>query len=254
MARVILITSGKGGTGKTILTTNLALVLTELNKRVFVIDANLTTPHLSYFFGFSLTSSTLHDFLAERKDLNEVIHFHSSGIKILPGSLKTKDIIDVNPDRLLDAVIKLLPLADYILLDGSAGIGRETIYAMNVADEIILVVNPELPSVVDGLKIIELAKSLDKKVIGVVVNRVGARESELSLEKIQSLIGERIIGIIPEDREVGRSVDFRIPLLKLNPNSPAALAIKKIGYSLEGKQFKFERVSFFHKIRKFLGL
>ncbi len=253
MTKIILITSGKGGTGKTTLSCNLAYALSELNKKVFVIDTNLTTPNVGFQFGFSLVNSSLHDFLSGRQTLENVIYTHKSGVKVLPGSLRLEDINDVDGEKLLEAIIRLLPVADYIILDGAAGIGRETLNALNICNDVIIVTNPELPAVIDSLRVIEVAKKLKKNIIGVVVNRVGARKSELPLYEIQNILGEKIIGTIPEDKNVGMSIDKRKILMEYAPYSPAATEIRKIAYSFEGKTYKFIPQSLFYKIRKFLG-
>ncbi len=244
MARTILIASGKGGTGKTTLASNLAYSLAEVNQRVFVIDANLTTPNLGIHLGFHLVPITLHDILKGKYELRKAIYYHPSGMRVIPGSLKTEDLIGIEPSSLTEVVLTLLPEADFIILDGAAGLGRETIAGLNACDEVILISNPSLPSVIDGLKLIKVAESLNKKVLGVVVNRISKKNS-LSKEKIEEILGQKIIAEIPEDPKIPLSISYKKPLLEFDPYSPAALEIRKLGYSLVGKEFKYPRKSLF---------
>jgi len=246
MARIIFVASGKGGTGKTTLTSNLAYALAQLNKKVYVIDGNLTTPHLSFYFGFSLAKNTLHDFLKGKASIKDIVYFHPSGVRVIPGSLSLEELKDVETSRITNLILGLISTADFILIDGSAGIGRETVTSLNISDEVIIVAIPEITSLIDAIKISKLAKSLNKRVIGLVLNRVSKKMKKERLKKIvENFTGIKVIGCIPEDKNVGLSILYRKPLLEVFPNSPFSLEAKKIAYSLVGKRFKYESKSFF---------
>ncbi len=251
MARVILITSGKGGTGKTFLTANLAYALAELNQRVYAIDANLTTPNLALHFGLLAPNITLHDFLRGNFEIERCIYKLPSGINLIPGSISLGKLSGLEPSMLINAVLPILPKADFILLDGSAGIGRETLACLEACDEIILVTNPNLPAILDGLKVLKLAEKLDKKILGVVINRIPKKFKFMDF--VEAFFDYPILARIPEDRKVEESIFLRRPLFELFPESKAAVEIKKLGYWLLGKEFKVKKQSFFKLMLKIFG-
>ncbi len=245
MTRAILITGGKGGIGKTTLTANLSYSLAELGYDVIALDANLTTPNLGLHLGVPLARYNFHDFAKGRVDASEVIYSHPLGFKIVPASIATEDLQGVAPTKLFDLKLSLIGKADFLIMDSSAGLGREALTALEASDEVILVVNPELSSVVDALKTSKLAESLGKKVIGVVVNRY--TKHGMRLDEIKKIMEKPILAVIPEDRRVYKSVQTRQPFVYLYPNSLPALEVKKLAHLLVGKQFD-EKPAFLEKI------
>lgn len=252
MTRRILIVSGKGGVGKTTLVANLSFALTELGEKVIALDANPTTPNLGLHFGLYLQQKTLHSALRGEASVDEIIYSHPFGFQIVPGSLSLEDIKGADAKRLEEITLSLLGKADFVLIDCSAGLGKETISAINACDEIILLTNPELPSVVDALRVLKIAKDMGKKILGVVVNRVKNKKYELKKWEIENILKTPVIAEIPEDKNVDLSISYKIPLLGFSPNSPASLEIKKIAYFLIGKEFKYKKISFFERIRNLL--
>lgn len=235
MTRIISIASGKGGVGKSTLTSNLAYALTELNQAVVVIDANLTTPHLGLQLGLHLTPKNLHDFLRGDASLNEVIYPHPYGFKVIPASIRVDDLVGMDISKLQDVVLHLLGKTDFILLDSAPGLGREAISSLQTSDEVLLITNPNLPSVLDALKVSKVAASLNKRILGVVVNRIRKTKDELKNYEIEEIVNHSILVEIPEDPEVQKSLGGRIPLLDFNPYSPAAIEIRRLAYCLLGK-------------------
>ena len=238
MTRLIVLTSGKGGVGKTTLTSNLAAALSDLGETVIAMDANLTTPNLGLQLGMHLVPRTLHDVLKGESRLKDAIYPHSYGFKIIPASLGLNDLKGVDVGRLPEVSFSLLGKANYIIMDSAAGLGREAISALSASDEIIIVTNPDLPSVTDALKILKIAQESNIKIIGTVVNRIRGHEHELSMETIEGLLGVPIIAEIPEDDNVSKSIALKEPLIKQFPNSPASIEIKKLAAYLAGKEYE----------------
>jgi len=237
MTRLILITSGKGGVGKTTLTSNLSAALTDFGENVIAMDANLTTPNLGLHTGMHLAPNTLHDVLKRKKKLKDAIYPHPYGFKIIPASMSLDDLRDVDVGRLPEITFSLLGKADYIIMDCAAGLGREAISALSASDEIIIITNPNLPAVTDALKILKLAQQSELDIVGVVVNRVRGNKNELSSEEIEELLGVPVIAEIPEDKNIFKSIAKKQNIFEYAPYSPAAIEIKKLASKLTGKPY-----------------
>jgi septum site-determining protein MinD len=231
------IVSGKGGVGKTTLVANLACCLTKLGYNITVVDTNLTTPHLGLQLGVSLAPKTLHDVLRGDEDIFKVMYPHPLGFKFVSGSLSVDALSGADLDRLSDAIANLSGVSDFLLLDSAPGLGKEALSALQASENILIITNPDLPSVVDALKAKNIAERLNKSILGVVVNRVKKRPSELKKHEIESMLGQPVIAEIPEDENVPKSIAFRLPVVELSPNSPAAVEITKVAYFLTGRSF-----------------
>jgi septum site-determining protein MinD len=251
MTRRILIVSGKGGVGKTTLVANLAYALAELGQKVVALDANPSTPNLGLHFGFHLAPRTLHNALRGEAEVEDIAYWHPFGFYVVPGSLSLEDIKNANPEKLSEITLSLLGKADFVLMDCAAGLGKETISAIEACDEIILLTNPDLPSVVDALRVLKVAEGMGKKSLGVVVNRIKNTRYELKPSEIESIIGLPIIAQIPEDKKVAESIALKRPLLDYSSSSPASLEIKKLAHFLVGQKFEYKRKSLLGKILSF---
>lgn len=257
MTRVVAIIGGKGGVGKTTLTSNLASSLSQLGSDVVAIDANLTTPNLGLHLGYHLAPKTLHDVLKGETRIRNAIYPHLYGFKIMPGSMKVEDLNDVDAGRLPEVTLNLIGRTDFILLDSAAGLGREAMSAINASDEILVVTNPDMPSVVDALKVIEIAKKRNKKILGVVVNRRKSKWHEIRKEKIEEILSVPVLAEIPEDRNIHASINLKIPLVNLLPKSPASIEFKRIAHHMAEKEFKYEKeetsYSLIHRLARWLS-
>lgn len=243
MTRLILLTSGKGGVGKTTLTSNLAAALTTFGENVIAMDANLTTPNLGLQLGMHLAPHTLHDVLKGNCRLRDAIYPHPYGFKIIPASIGLSDLKGVDVGRLPEVSLNLLGKADYIIMDCAAGLGREAISALSASDEVIIVTNPDLPAVTDALKMLKVAQGSNIKVIGVIINRIKGNVYELSRGEITRMLGIPIIAEIPEDSNVALSIAAKKPLIEYSPNSPAAIEIKKLAAWLSGRKYEPPKLS-----------
>lgn len=237
MTRLILITSGKGGVGKTTLTSNLSAALTDFGESVIAMDANLTTPNLGIHTGMHLAPNTLHDVLKGKKKLKKAIYPHPYGYKIIPASMALEDLKDVDVGRLPEITFSLLGKADYIIMDCAAGLGREVVSALSATDELILITNPNLSAVTDALKILKLAQESKLSVAGVVINRVRNSRDEIPPSEIEELLDIPILAEIPEDRNIPRATSEKKNVFEYSPYSPAAIEIKKLAATLTGREY-----------------
>lgn len=253
MTRTILITSGKGGVGKTTLTSNLAVALSYIGNSVVAIDANLTTPNLGIHAGLHLAPNTLHDVLRGNKTVRDATYPHPTGVSFIPASMSLQDLENVEIGRLPEVTMSLAGKADFVLVDSAAGLGREATAAIQAVDEVLIVTNPDLPSVADALKTANVAKQLNKKIIGVVVNRIKGRGHEMAREDVEGMIGCPVIAEIPEDAAIPQSISQKNPLLSYDGTSPAAYEIRSLAYQLSGMPFKPRRPKTFHLLERLVN-
>ena len=123
---------------------------------------------------------------------------------------------------------------------------------MEVADDIIIITNPDLPSVTEALKVKKIAEGLDKNIIGVVVNRVKGKKMELTDKEIENMLELPILSKIPEDPTVLQSVHMKTPVVDFNPYSPSSLAIRKLAADLVGEEFEIRGLEFFQRLMNWL--
>ncbi|MCD6381667.1 MAG: cell division ATPase MinD [Candidatus Aenigmarchaeota archaeon] len=251
MARIISIVSGKGGVGKTVTTANLGVALAELGHPVTVVDCNLTTPNLGMHLGVPVLPKTLHDVLKGRARLSDVMYQHEFGLKVIPAGLSVNDLKGIDARDLPNILSELFVTDDLVLIDGAAGLGREALATLQSSDEMLIVTNPELPAVLDALKLEKLAEELGAKLYGVVLNRVSGKPHELTDREVEETLELPIIGKIPEDPNVKKAVAKRIPVVKYNSYAPASIAFKRLAAELIGARIEVD-IPWWRKVFSFL--
>jgi len=234
MTRIISVLSGKGGVGKTTLVSNLGAALIKRGKNVIIIDGNVTTPNLSLHLGIPFYPVTLHDVLRDNVPIESAIYNHHTGLRVIPASLSVEALKNLNMDKLEKALSNLLDKADIIIVDAAAGLGKEALAAISVADELIVITNPELPAVADALKTIKIAQDNKTKILGVVINRVKGLKHELSMSEIKSILEVPIISIIPEDLAVPRSIAKKTPVVHHKPRSRSSVEFRRLALKIVG--------------------
>jgi len=247
MARIIVINSGKGGVGKTTTAINLGVSLNKLNKEVIIIDANLNTPNIGLQLGAPIVPVTLNHVLNGKAEIEEAIYEHSSGTKIIPSSLSIKELTKFNVKKFPDIVKKLRNISDYIIIDSASGFSEEVIAVLKLADEIIIVTNPEMPAVTDALKAIKVAKKMGKEVNGVIVTRYSGAKYEMPLSAIRSMLETQIIGVIPEDKSVKEALNLRDAVVNTHPRSKVSKKYLEISRRVNGEEVQEER-GFFERL------
>jgi septum site-determining protein MinD len=242
----ITITSGKGGVGKTTTAINLGAALNSFGKDVIVVDANLTTPNIGLHLGAPIVPVNLNHVLSGKAKISDAIYEHESGTKIVPSSLSVKELKRLNYKKVKDVSKKLKKMADFVILDSSAGLGDEAFSAIESADELIIVTNPEIPAVTDALKTVKLAESINKEVMGVVVTRVRDTKNEMSISNIKEMLDLPVLGVIPEDDNVQASLRTKDALLHVYPRSKASRAYKKVAAKIANVDY--EEPGFFGRL------
>ncbi len=226
--KIITVTSGKGGVGKTTTAINLGAALNFFGKDVIVVDANLTTPNVGLHLGAPIVPVNLNHVMMGKADVSDAIYEHESGTKIIPSSLSVKELRRLNHKKLKEIAKKLRTMADYVIFDSAAGLGEEAISSIEAADELIVVTNPEITAVTDALKTIKMAEELGKSVKGVIVTRVKGNRHEMSVSNIQEMLDVPILGVVPEDNKVLASLRNKDAVLHNYPYSKSSRAYKRI--------------------------
>lgn len=244
MTRIIVCASGKGGVGKTTLVANLGLALVELKKDVIVVDANLTTPNLGLHLGIPLYPTTLHDVVKGRAHIKDAIYEHESGMKIIPAGISIKDLRGADPKELPNAFLGLLGTTDIVLVDASAGLGREALSALEAGDELLLVTTPDISSVTDALKTAKLAEQLGTRVVGVVINRIEGGKHQMTMDDVAGMLNVPILAEIPEDKDVHRAIARRTPVVHHKPGAKSSREIRRLARRLVGN-YQEDRKGFF---------
>ncbi|MEM5877722.1 MAG: cell division ATPase MinD [Candidatus Aenigmatarchaeota archaeon] len=237
MTRLICCTSAKGGVGKTTIVSNLAAALSDFGETTIALDANLTTPNLALHTGMHLAPRTIHNVLRGEFPLRYAIYSHPYGFKVIPGSMKLNEMMNVDIGRLPEITFSLLGKAKYVLIDSAAGLGRESISALSSSDEILIVTNPTITAVADALRLLRVAQKTQIKTIGVVLNRVKRSSGEMTKEDVESILEIPVVSEIPEDPNIENAINQKKIIYELYPNSPAAIQIKKLAAFLSNRKY-----------------
>lgn len=232
MKKIIVITSGKGGVGKTTTAINLGAAINHFGKDVLVIDGNLTTPNVGLHLNSPEVPINLNHVLSGKADAFEAVYEHNSGMKIMPSSLSIKELGKLHPEKIKDFKEDFKKISDYIIVDSAAGLGNEALSTINMADELIIVTNPEMPAITDALKAIKVAEKMNKPILGVIVTRVKKNDIEMSPETVKEMLEAPILGMIPEDIAVQRSLNLKDAVVHTAPQSDASRAYKEIAAKL----------------------
>ncbi len=255
MTRLITLCSGKGGVGKTTISTNLAAALHKYGKDVMLIDGNTTTPNVSVILGMPKLPVTIQDVLEGNAKIEDSIYLHPSGLKVLPAGLSIKHTNKKQKEKMAKIFNNLVGNIEYGLIDCSAGLGNEAKNAMEAGDELILITNPEIHALTDGLKAIEHAREIGVKTLGVILNRVNDKDWEMSKENVEEFLEAPVIGMIPEDESVKKAISMKKPLVYSYPNSPASRAIKKLAARMIGEDYRtLEPETLSQKVLRMFGI
>lgn len=254
MKRVIVITSGKGGVGKTTTAINLGAALNHFGKDVLVIDANLSTPNVGIHLNSPEVPIHLNHVLQNKAYPFEAVYEHESGVKIIPSSLSVKELKKIKPEKLKTFKKDFLNISDYIIVDGAAGLGHEAVSVLEMADELILVTNPEMPAITDALKAIKVAEQKKKTITGVIITRVRRNKSELQPETVKEMLEAPILGSVPEDIVLQEALNLKDAVVHTHPKSKPARAYKEIAAKIANHDYDSDKDKerFFERIGRIL--
>lgn len=250
MSEVIVITSGKGGVGKTTSTANIGVGLARLNKKVVLVDTDIGLRNLDVVMGLeNRIIYNLVDVIEGNCRVKQALikDKHYSNLYLLPAA-QTRDKSAVTPEQMIKLIDSLKQIFDYIILDCPAGIEQGFRNAIAAADRAIVITTPEVSAIRDADRIIGLLEAFGIKKIDLIVNRIRmdmVRKGEMmSVEDVLDILAINLIGALPDDEGVviasnhgepvvgsealsgqcymniaGRITGETIPLTDLNPSS-----------------------------------
>lgn len=235
---IVTVTSGKGGVGKSNVVINLAIVLSQMGKRVLIIDADLGLANIDILLGLK-NRHNIEDVMDGRMALKDIVVEGPLGIKVVPGSSGIPRIANLSNRKRREFIESFKDLedeADIILIDTSAGLSRNVINFALLADEIVLVTTPEPSAITDAYAMIKvLFGEKPEANIGLIVNQaknqaqaseVGNKIAEVAKQFLNFPI--MVLGALPSDPYVPRAVMQRRPWAELYPRAAATGAIKKV--------------------------
>ncbi len=234
--RVLAVGAGKGGTGKTTFSINLAIALAGLGFETVLLDADASMSNLGPYLGIDVQrmTATLHEVLAgEAEPEKAVYRAFNERLRIVPCGLSIAGFLKMDRGLLAEVIGHFSAGADYIVIDTPAGYNREVALSLKSADDLLLVLNPDEGSLIDGLKVQEMARILGVNVLGIVLNRHDMNGHRYSKAQVEAHFGTEVIALLPDDGNVRRK--DRLPVVLASPGSRTAQEIRKVARLVSGR-------------------
>ena len=243
--RIITVTSGKGGVGKSNFVVNLGIALQKLGKKVMIFDADVGMGNDDVLMGF-LPRYNVFDIIYNNKEIEDVVVTGPYGVKLLPGGsgiTKVDELTDEERENFLSKLGKLNDL-DYILMDTGAGINRSVLGFVAVCEELIVVTTPEPTSLTDAYSLLKAVNHFKiKSSAKVLVNRtMDNKEGIMTFTKFNNAVSNFLkmklehLGNISDDRKLVQAVRQQQPFIVSFPNCEASQDIMKIAEKLIGSK------------------
>jgi flagellar biosynthesis protein FlhG len=261
--RIITVASGKGGVGKTNISTNLAIAYAQQGKKVILMDADLGLANVNVVLGI-IPKYNLYHLIRKQKSMSDIIMDTNFGIQIVAGASGFAKIANLSEDERRNFVdeISQLSIADIIIIDTSAGVSNNVLSFVAAADEVIIVTTPEPTAITDAYGIIKIiATEIDNLNLGLklVVNRVkSVVEGKKVAERVINIAGQFLnvkvdyLGYVYEDVIVQNSVLRQKPFIIVDPKSKASICLRHLVSRLEKVEYR-EGGGIGSFIKKFLG-
>lgn len=241
-AEILAITSGKGGTGKTFLSINLAFALSQFHKKVLLIDMDTNLSGLNILLNI-YPNKTLINFFNEETTFERIIYQHNENFHIIFGDSGRFDyphINSLNIKGMLKEIKKIREYYDFIIFDTGAGVGEEVLNLLEICDKIVLVVNPEPTSIMDAYVVVKLLSVLTNKIkVFTIINKAhGLKEGQTAFENLNTAINHflkkevELLGIVETDDGVHKSIMEQQILMVESPYNKVSEAIKKVALTL----------------------
>ena len=236
--KVIGITSGKGGVGKTTFALNAAIELARQRQRVLVIDGDLGLANLHILAGIQ-PRYDLSSVVRDEVGLAEILADGPEGIRILPGTCGESDLAsldNVKKSRLMDSLQEIEQDADFVLIDTGAGMSDNVMRFVSSADELVLMTTPDITAIADAYGMAKvIVQENEKSRMSILVNKVSSfkesRDVFVRLNECSKRFLDysfRELGYVLKDNAVGYATQKRVPVAISYPNSRASRAIRRI--------------------------
>lgn len=262
-ARIMAITSGKGGVGKTNLSVNLAVRLAAMGRRVVLLDADLGLANADVLCNLPVRSHLAH-VVAGRKQLDDVLVDAPGGFTLLPGASGLAQMANLATDerhRVMEMMRELATRHDLVLIDTGAGIGPNVLSFLLAADELLVVTTPEPTSITDAYALIKaVRRQRADAAVSLLVNMArDEKEARQVYERINAVC-RRFLGLslsdaghVVSDARVAGSVRRRVPLMLEAPDTPAGLCIGRLAHKLDQHAAEPRGRGFFHRVASWFG-
>lgn len=259
--KVITITSGKGGVGKTTATANIGTALASLGNKVVCIDADIGLRNLDVIMGLeNRIVYDLVDVVEGRCKLRQAMirDKRTPDLYLIPAA-QTRDKTAISPSDMVKISNQLMEDHDYVIIDSPAGIERGFRNAIAAADEVVIITNPEVSAVRDADRIIGLVEAEGKDPPKLIINRINfemvQRGDMLAAEDVLELLAISLIGLVPEDEGVIVSANRGTPVT-LDEKSNAGQAFRNIARRISGQEVPFidlnGSTSFINRLSRFI--
>jgi len=244
--KVISVSSGKGGVGKTNVVANLGLAFTQLGKKVLVLDADLGLANIDVLLGLSSRYNIGH-LLKTEKRFTDILIKGPGGMSIIPAGSGVLELVNLNENQklfLLNEFDQYADLWDLLLIDTGAGISSNVIYFNMVAHDCIVIVTPEPTSITDAYALIKiLYKKHCRKEFMILINQVSSvQEAKEVFSNINKVVDRFLgslsldyLGFIPFDENVSKAVRFQKAVLEIYPRSPSSQSFIELAKLIAGK-------------------
>lgn len=263
MGEVIVVTSGKGGVGKTTTTANIGAGLVNLGKKVVVIDADIGLRNLDVVLGLeNRIVYDIVDVVTEQCRLKQALikDKRFDGLFLLPAA-QTKDKDAVSTDQMVKLCEDLKTDHDYILIDCPAGIEQGFKNAIAGADRAVVVTTPEISAVRDADRIIGLLEAAEIGSPKLIVNRIRPdmvrRGEMMDLEDMKDILAIDVIGVVPDDENVVISTNRGVPTVS-DEGSNSGQAFRNISRRITGEEVPLMDLdfdnSFMSKVKRLFGI
>ena len=240
--RVLSISSGKGGVGKSSLSVNLAVALSRLGVRVLVVDADFGLANVDVMLGVTSRYNVSHVLKGE-KELHEIIQLGHEGVRFISGGSGLNDLLHMGEGQLaelLEGLIRLDAPIDFIIIDTGAGINENILQMVLASSETIVVTTPEPTAILDAYALVKtLVKRDNTHPIHVLINKC---ESKKEAKRVQDgfieVVGKHLgknvnpLGLIMYDHNVPQSIKRQVPITVSDPGGATAREIEVIARAL----------------------
>lgn len=238
MGKTIGVISLKGGVGKTSSVVSLGAALSQMGKKVLLVDGNFSCPNLGMHLNIIDPSKTMHHVVSDDLNIEDAIH-KLEYFDVLPAAMFYTKRID--PLRLKEKLRFLKNKYDIVLLDSSPSLNEETLAVIVAADELIVVSTPDYPTLSMTMKAIKVAKQRGTPITGIILNKVHDKDFELSLENIERTSEVPVMAVIPHDVNVLRSLSNFSPYPNTSPKSEGAIEYTRLAHLLAGEKYNEKR-------------